>query len=125
MFVNEDKLRKMIKEAVVEALSAEITWEKRRDEKTGLPLAVPEYIKEEVFLPAFWAQNIKFQEAAFRGVQEDLGKKQGEISDATKKIEALANFLISAEPVFRQLAKFSKLIEEKQQCEQSLIGTSS
>jgi hypothetical protein len=112
MFVNEDKLRKMIKEAVVEALSAEIIWEKRRDEKTGLPLAVPEYIKEKTFLPAFWAQNIKFQEAAFRGVQEDLGKKQGEIAEATKHIEALGNFLISAQPMFVKLAQFSDLITE-------------
>jgi hypothetical protein len=112
MFVNEDKLREIIKSAVLDALTAEITWEKRKDEKTGLPLAVPETKTEKVFLPSFWAQNIKFQEGAFRGVQTDLGKKQGEIAEATKHIEALGNFLISAQPMFVKLAKFSDLIVE-------------
>lgn len=113
MFVNEDKLRAIIKETVIDALTVDMTWEKRRDENTGLPLAVPEYKTEKVFLPSFIAQNIKFQEGAFRGVQEDLGKKQGEIVEATKKIEVLGNFLLASESMFYKLAQFTDLLTEQ------------
>jgi hypothetical protein len=112
VFVNDDKLRELIKEAVIDALTAEITLEKHKDDKTGMPLAAVEIIKEKVFLPAFWAQNIKFQEGAFRGVQKDLGKKQGEILEATKKIESLGNFLVSCESMFTRLAQFTDLLIE-------------
>jgi hypothetical protein len=112
MFINKEKLKQLITESVIEALTVDMTWEKRRDENTGLPLAVPEFKTEKVFLPSFIAQNIKFQEGAFRGVQEDFGKRQGEIAEATKHIEALGKFLISAQPMFVKLAQFSDLIVE-------------
>ena len=114
MFISKKELRKIIREEIIDALTVKVTWEKRRDVKSGTPIA-PEIKKERVFLPSFIAQNIKFQEGAFRGVQEDLGKKQGEITDATRKIEALANFLITAEPIFKKLAEFTNLVIEKEQ----------
>jgi hypothetical protein len=76
MLSDDDKkwLVEEIKTAVNEALTVEIDWEKHKDEKTGQPLAHPERIKEEVFLPAFWGQHLKFHEGAYRGMQETVDK---------------------------------------------------
>jgi len=76
MLTDDDKkwLLEQIKVAVNEALTTEIDWEKVKDEKTGQLLPHPERIKEEVFLPAFFCQHMKFHEGAYRGMQETVDK---------------------------------------------------
>jgi hypothetical protein len=63
-----------IKKAVEEALTVEIQVEKAIDDKTGQPLPHKEYRVEQVFLPAYFCQHLKFHEGAYRGMQETVDK---------------------------------------------------
>jgi hypothetical protein len=119
--MNERKLKALISEAVEEALTVEITWEKRHDENTGVPLAAPELRKEKIFLPAFLTQHLKFQEGAFRGLQEDVSKKNNEISELTKKVNAIGNVLIGMESSAKRLAGFSDAIRLLQNTDVGII----
>ena len=49
-----NKIREIIREELKEAFTIEMTMEKKRDEKTGQPLAVPEIKKIKVWLPEDW-----------------------------------------------------------------------
>ena len=92
--MKEEKLKQLIREAVIEALTVELTWEKRRDEKTGVPLAVPDIRKENVFLPSFLVQQMSFHEGAFRGLQEDVSKRNNLIDRLSGKIEIIGRALL-------------------------------
>lgn len=67
-------LVQQIKEAVEEALTVEMQVEKATDDKTGQPLPHKEYRVEQVFLPAYFCQHLKFHEGAYRGMQETVDK---------------------------------------------------
>lgn len=95
--MNEKKLKQLISEAVVEALTVEITWEKHKDEKTGFPLATPELKTEKVFLPSFIMQHLKFQEGAFRGLQEDVDHAKNAMSNQVEKIDAIGKAFLTLE----------------------------
>jgi len=96
-----------IEKAVVKALTVEIQWEKARDEETGMPLAHKEYKVEDVFLPAFWGQHLKFHEGAYRGMQETVDKLTNAHADGLAKLQALGEFLIGMEPTLKALVNES------------------
>ena len=96
-------LKDEIREAVREALTVEIQWEKVRDEETGMPLATREYKTEDVFLPAFWVQHLKFYEGNFLGLNESVQNLRNSNDEGLKKLEALGAFLIGMEPTLRKL----------------------
>jgi hypothetical protein len=112
MFINEQKLSELVEEAVKKALTAEITLEKVRDEKTGQPLAVPEKITEQVFLPAFLAQTLKFNEGALRGVQEQTCKQSAKIDEFEHRMQVIGDILIQAENSLKCLAALSDNIKQ-------------
>ncbi len=99
------EIKEIVKEAVIDALTVEITLEKHRDDITGLPLAKPEIIKEKVFLPSFIVQNIAYQEGAFRGVQEDISKRNDAVDNLARKLEAVARVLIDIREPIIEIAK--------------------
>ncbi len=76
MLSNSEKqwLVQQIKTAVEEALTVEMQVEKAIDDKTGQPLPHKEYRVEQVFLPAYFCQHLKFHEGAYRGMQETVDK---------------------------------------------------
>jgi len=98
------ELEELVRKAVWDALTVTMTLEKRRDEKTGVPLAHPEIKKEEVFLPSFIVQLLGFNEGAFRGLQADCGKAINTVKELSvgleqvvKGQEALAGVLLALE----------------------------
>ena len=103
MLSKSDKkwLKEEIRQAVTEALTVEIQWEKARDEKTGMPLVHKEYKVEDVFLPSFFVQHLKFHEGAFRGLQETVDMVKNSNADGLEKLQALGEFLIGMEPALR------------------------
>jgi len=113
MILSEKKLRQIVRDEVIKALTVEITWEKRRSEETGQPLAAPELRKEKVFLPAFWVQELYHQEAAFRGLQSDVHKNNSCFADLSGKVEAIGNLLLSMEQAVMVMAKFAAVLEER------------
>ena len=117
MFVNEDKLKKFIQEAVIEALTVEVDWEKTRDEKTGLPLKHPERRKEKIFLPAFITQLLPYHEGALRGVQETVDREVKNSLAFAEKVEAIGNILLGHE---QNLIEFAKFVEHAKQ--HNLLG---
>lgn len=99
-----DELREVIKDAVAEAvvgaLTVEMTWEQLKDPETGLPLAAPKLVNEMVFLPAFFCQHIKFHEGAFRGSQETLDKVKNNAAQLRKRVDIMGqSFLTLQEPM--------------------------
>lgn len=113
MFVNEEKLKNLIKEAVNEALTVEVTMEKVRDEKTGLPLKHKEIKTEQVFLPSFFCQLLPFYEASNRGMQETVDKKIAVSGQAMKQIESIGNILLGHEENLIKFAQFIAYVQEK------------
>jgi len=111
MFINDEKLAKLIEKAVTKALTVKITLEKVRDDKTGQPLAVPERITEDVFLPSFLAQTLKYNEGALRGLQEQTCHHSSKINDFDNKIQAVGNIMIQAEQSLKCLAALSDEIK--------------
>ena len=107
---DKDWIRDTIKEVVVEALTVEWTIEKVRDDKTGQPLAVPEKITEEVFIPSVFLQLLPFYEASNRGLQEDINKTNNKINDMEEKISAVGNIMLQTENSLKCLAALSDRI---------------
>ena len=70
----------MVEKAVIKALTVEMTWEKVLDDKTGQPLATKELLKEDVYLPAFWAQHLKYHEGVYRGMRKTLGEQRNRLA---------------------------------------------
>lgn len=113
-------IEKAVGSAVIEALTVEITWEKVRDEKTGLPLAAVERRNEKVFLPAFFCQHLKFHEGAALGLHEDVSKKNNLIEGMAKemvamdeKLGAIGQTLLGMETVVNALAALSDWVNER------------
>ena len=89
--MTRDELKSIIREAVNEALTVDITIEKVRDERTGQPLAVQERKIERVFIPALIAQMLPYQEGALRGFQQDLTRTKKALDNANLFIKRLAD----------------------------------
>lgn len=112
MFVSEDKLAKLIQEAVVKALTVEMTLEKVKDDKTGTPLATKEIIKEEVFLPSFLSQILSQNEGATRGLQEQICMQSNKINKLDNELKAVGNIIISTENSLKCLATLTDDIKQ-------------
>lgn len=87
MITDED--RKYIKEIIEELLTVEVKYEKRRDEKTGQKLAIPEIITKKEFLPIWWMKYLPYYEGAIRGMQETLDKYAGQLKNLTERFDNL------------------------------------
>ena len=111
MFINDEKLTKLIEKAVIKALTVKITLEKVRDEKTGQPLAVPEKITEDVFLPSFLAQTLKYNEGALRGLQEQTCHHSSKINEFDVKLQAVGEIMLQTEDSLKCLAALSDEIK--------------
>lgn len=113
MLTKNDKqwIKDIIKEVVVESLTVDWTIEKVKDDKTGQPLAVPERIKEKVFIPSAFLQMLPYHEGALRGMQEGVEKNNNKINDMEYKIKAIGNIMIQTENSMRCLAALSDHIK--------------
>ncbi len=93
-------LADLVKTAVVDALTVEIQWEKVKDDETGVPLATPEYRIENVFLPSYFSQHLKFHEGAFRGQQETFDHVKNNLKNLDKRVGVMGqSFLTLQEPM--------------------------
>ena len=76
---DKEWIEKTIIKNVSDLLTVEIKYEKKEDEKTGQPLAVPELIVEKEYMPIWWAKYLPRWLAAIRGMQETLDKHDAQI----------------------------------------------
>ncbi len=115
MFTDEDKkfLSEVIKKAVHDELTVEMTWEKVRDEKTGQKLAKTELLKEKVFLPSFISQQIAWHEGAARGLQEDCNKSIADMKKTQVGVNAIAGLMIDMEKGLKSFLAASKIIQDR------------
>ena len=95
-----NKIREIIREELKEAF----TMEKKRDEKTGQPLAVPEIKKIKVWLPEEWARHIPYFEGALRGMQETSDKAKNNSIKAFHGVAAIAQILRAIEKPIKKIA---------------------
>jgi hypothetical protein len=108
-----EQIRRIVSEAVREALTVEWTIEKHRDEQTGQPLAVPHVRTERVFLPSVIAQMLPYHEGALRGLQQDIGKAGLDVHG--ENLQALVQLVEQSRPVLKKLAWFVGMVERQQQ----------
>ncbi len=101
-----DLIKAAVYEAVIEAMSGEITMEKRRDEKTGLPLATPEIKTEKIFIPGFLVNHLNYHEGALRGMQETIDRESKNTAAFATQIESIGNILLGHEQNLIEFAKF-------------------
>lgn len=88
-------LLQQIKEAVKEALTVEMQVEKAIDDNTGQPLPHKEYRVEQVFLPAYFCQHLKFHEGAYRGMQETVDKVTNVSNRTADDVKLICQTLIT------------------------------
>ena len=106
---DKEWLRKEIKEAVTEALTVEWTIEKRRDEKTGQPLATSEKKQETVFLPAVFVQLLPYYEGAMRGLHEDVSKNINKVNKMHAKIDTIGKLTVHNENLRKGIIEVKQL----------------
>ena len=99
-----NKIRGIIREELKEAFTIEMVMEKKRDEKTGQPLAVPDIKKIKVWLPEEWARHIPYFEGALRGMQETSDKAKNNSIKAFQGVCAIAQILRTIEEPIKQIA---------------------
>lgn len=99
----KEEIKVMVREAVRDALTAEITWEKVLDDKTGTPLAQREIKTEDIFLPAFWVQNLKYHEGVYRGMRQTLAEQRDRMSHAVATNKGVMIKLEHVRKVFKGL----------------------
>ena len=99
-----NKIREIIREELKEAFTIEMTMEKKRDEKTGQPLAIPEINKIKVWLPEEWARHIPYFESALRGMQETSDKAKNNSIKAFHGVAAIAQILRAIEKPIKKIA---------------------
>lgn len=100
---DKEWLRTEIRAAVVEALTVEMTWEKVLDDNTGQPLAAKELRKEDVFLPAFWTQHLKYHEGVYRGMRQTLAEQRDRLSQSAALNKGVIKKLEQIRKVFKGL----------------------
>ena len=87
-------------------------------EKTGQPLAAPELLKEDVFLPSFFVQHIKFHEGAFRGMQEDVNKSNNRSSELFNRVNVIGETFLAMQDIIEMNTKFMLAMRESGMFEQ-------
>jgi hypothetical protein len=75
----EVAISRMVEKAVVKALTVEMTWERALDD-SGNPLAAKELKTENVYLPSFWLQHLKYHEGVYRGMRKNIGEQRDKLS---------------------------------------------
>lgn len=107
-----------VNKAVWEALTVEIHLEKARDPETGQPLAHKEIVKEDIFLPSFIAQHLKFHEGAFRGLQETADRQKNRMNKAfgasmavRKQVEMMGKLFANFEKPLMLISRFAAELE--------------
>lgn len=105
-----DVVQAAVKEAVEEALTAEIEWEQKRHPQTGVLYAKPKLVNEKIFLPAFFAQHLKFHEGAYRGNQETLDKAKNKLGSLGGKVDKLGDAFLAIENPMVVLERFVGLL---------------
>ncbi len=101
---DKEWLLEEIKKAVTETLTVEWTIEKKRDDKTGQPLAKSEKKTEKVFLPAVFVQLLPFYEGAIRGMQGDVDRSINRTNKMHDKIDIIGQMVVSNANVIKSLA---------------------
>ena len=108
--MTKEEIKKVVTEAIVEALTIEVTYEKHRDEKTGQPLATPELKKEKEYLPIWWMRYLPHYEASNRGLQENQDKQANTILQLTNDIKDLKQGMSVIGEIMLQTEKSLKVI---------------
>ena len=111
MLTNDDKtwLLNTIRKEIHDALTVSVKWEKKRDMKTGQPLAVPDIEIKDVYLPNWWVEWLPFYEGAIRGVQEQVCHNDNKNN---KQIEAITGILLQFEDSLKCLASITDRAKE-------------
>jgi len=112
MIMKEKRLKELIRESVIEALTVEVDMEIVRDAETGKPLKHPKITKETVFLPSFMTQVLSFQEGALRGMQEDANKESNKIAKIYDSFPFLIECLTSVNKSLLELEAPKQTIKE-------------
>lgn len=116
MLSKRDKewLAQMMDEKIRKALTVKVRFERRRDIKTGQPLAVPEVEVTDVYLPDHWVEFLPYYEGAIRGVQETTDHVKNSVGPQMELISNMAKVLIDAKKaldVIVGIASDDKVIE--------------
>jgi len=111
MLSKNDKkwIEETIRTVVEDCLTVEITMEKRRDEKTGQPLAVPEITKTNEYIPVYWAKHLGYFEGALRGLQEQVTL---ETASQAERLGSITNLLINFENSLKCVAAISDKMKQ-------------
>jgi len=114
MLSKKDKewLESIIEEKIRAALTVKVRFEKRRDIKTGVSLAIPEIEIKDVYLPAHWVEFLPFYEGAIRGVQETTDHVKNSLAKDNGAMKAMAEILLGLEPGIKQIAGLSNLMQK-------------
>jgi hypothetical protein len=114
MLSKKDKewLETVIEEKIRAALTVKVRFEKKRDIKTGVPLAVPEIEIKDIYLPAHWIEFLPFYEASIRGVQETTDHVKNSLGKDDAALKSVAGILLGLEPAIKQIAGLSKLMQK-------------
>ena len=105
MLSKKDKefIREVIREEIREALTVKVRMERKRDAKSGQPLAVPEVEVKDVYLPAHWVEFLPYHEAALRGVQETTDRAKNNSAKSAEAVGRMADIMISYENTIKAL----------------------
>jgi len=109
-----DQIRLIFSEEIIKALTIKTKYEKNKDEKTGLKLAVPEIIERDEYLPAWWIQYLPHYEASNRGIQRTQDKQatqlkllKNEIIDLKDGMKLIGNIMLQTEQSLKCIAAIS------------------
>jgi len=122
MLSKKDKewIREAIKSSIIEALTMKVDYEKVRDEKTGQPLAKPERITRDVFLPVWLVEYLPYTEGALRGMQSTIDKADGE---RLAQLSNVVNVIMAAENSLKTIASISDRVKLENNKPKLLEGT--
>lgn len=111
------KLENLLKEIVAKelrtALTIRVRWEKRRDEKTGQPLATPEIVEKEEYLPAFIVTYLPYVEGALRGMQETTDRVKNGMGEDRAVLANVASVMLQVEDALRVLVGSASTVQRR------------
>jgi hypothetical protein len=99
MLSKKDKewIAETIAASIKQALTVNVKMERRRDLKTGQPLAVPVVEVRDVYLPIFWVEYMPYHEQALRILQDGVGKVANNDAKNTEVVKLMAEILMRLE----------------------------
>lgn len=115
MLSKNDKkwLKEAIESEIKSALTVKCKFERKRDPKTGQPLAVPEIEVRDVYLPAHWIELQPFLEAALRGVQETADKAKNNAAKSADATAAIAGILLGMEAPIKSIGQLTAVLNKR------------